>query len=90
MWVPHSTLLATTQTDQRVLLWDAADPRRPKLVRTLDEAMRRIQEYSFPLEDARLREAYGMGSGIGKILIVNRDPVPGRLTLILVKQNLGF
>jgi LUD domain len=61
-----------------------------KLVRTLDEAMRRIQEYSFPLEDARLREAYGMGSGIGKILIVNRDPVPGRLTLILVKENLGF
>jgi WD40 repeat protein len=36
VWVPHSTLLATTQSDQRVYLWDVVDPREPKLVRTLD------------------------------------------------------
>ena len=36
VWIPHSSLLATTQSDQRVDLWDLADPRQPKLVRTLN------------------------------------------------------
>jgi DNA-binding SARP family transcriptional activator/WD40 repeat protein/energy-coupling factor transporter ATP-binding protein EcfA2 len=35
VWVPHSNLLATTQSDQQVDLWDLADPGQPKLVRTL-------------------------------------------------------
>lgn len=61
-----------------------------KLVRTLDEGFRRIQEYSFPLEDARTRQVYGQGSAINKLLIVNGEHVPGRITIILVKQNLGF
>src|SRR5438874_6510069 len=49
-----------------------------------------IEEYSYPLEDARAREAYGIGSGINKVLIVNREFRPGRITAILVKENLGF
>lgn len=61
-----------------------------KVVRDLEEALRRIREYSYPLEDARAREAYGIGSGINKVLIVNREVVPGRVTVILVKQKLGF
>jgi len=60
-----------------------------KLVRTLDDGLRRIHEYCQPLEDARTRVAYGQPSVANKILIVNGD-VPGRITLILVKQNLGF
>jgi DNA-binding beta-propeller fold protein YncE len=35
VWIPHSNLLATTQSDQRVDLWDLSDPRQPKEVRTL-------------------------------------------------------
>lgn len=61
-----------------------------KLVRDLDEGLRRIHEYSYPLEDARLREAYGRPSAVNKILIVNREFAPGRVTVVLVKQNLGF
>jgi L-lactate utilization protein LutB len=61
-----------------------------KLVRTLDDGMRRIREYSLPREDARLREAIGRSSAVGKVLIVFQEPVPGRITVILVKQNLGF
>jgi hypothetical protein len=58
--------------------------------RTLDEGFRRIQEYSFPMEDARTRQVYGQGSAINKLLIVNGEHAPGRITIILDKQNLGF
>ena len=61
-----------------------------KLVKNLDEGFRRIEEYSYPLEDARLMAAFGMHSAIGKTLIINREVVPGRITVILVKEELGF
>src|SRR5579859_2268810 len=60
-----------------------------KLVRTLEDGLRRIREYCQPLEDARTRVAYGQPSAINKILIVNGE-LPGRITIILVKENLGF
>ncbi len=60
-----------------------------KLVPTLEEGFRRIRLYSYPLEDARTRQVYGTPSAINKILIVNREQ-PGRITIVLVKQNLGF
>jgi len=60
-----------------------------KLVRDLDEGFRRIKEYSHPMEDARLQEAFGAHSSVNKTLIINRD-TPGRITVILVKENLGF
>jgi hypothetical protein len=61
-----------------------------KIVRDLEEGLRRVREYSYPMEDARAREAYGIGSGINKLLIVNREVVPGRISVILVKEKLGF
>jgi L-lactate utilization protein LutC len=61
-----------------------------KLVKNLDEGFRRIEEYSYPLEDARLLAQFGMHSAIGKTLIVNREVVPGRVTIILVKEELGY
>ena len=61
-----------------------------KLVKDLDEGFRRIEEYSYPLEDARLLAAFGMHSAIGKTLIVNREVVPGRITIVLVKEELGY
>ncbi len=60
-----------------------------KLVPTLEEGLRRIREYSYPLEDARTRQVYGTPSAVNKILIVNGEQ-PGRITIALVKQNLGF
>ncbi len=60
-----------------------------KIVPTLDEGLRRIREYAYPLEDDRTRQAYGQPSAINKILLVNGEQ-PGRITVILVKQNLGF
>lgn len=61
-----------------------------KIVKNLDEAMKRIEEYTFKLEDERMIQAYGMHSGIRKLLIINSEVVPDRVTMILVKENLGF
>lgn len=60
-----------------------------KIVSDLNEGFRRIEEYSYPLEDARMYEAYNAHSSVNKILIVNRD-APGRITVVLVKEELGF
>ncbi len=61
-----------------------------KIVKDLNEGFRRIKEYSYPLEDARLRSTLGVPSAIGKILVIDREVVPGRITVILVKEELGF
>ncbi|HEX6508242.1 MAG TPA: LUD domain-containing protein [Chloroflexota bacterium] len=61
-----------------------------KIVSDRAAAFKRIYEYSFPHEEQRAREAYGIGSGVNKVLIVNREFIPDRITVILVKQELGF
>jgi L-lactate utilization protein LutC len=61
-----------------------------KIVPDLDEALRRVYDYVFPLEDARAEAAYGVHSGVNKILIVNREWEPGRTTVVLVDEALGF
>jgi L-lactate utilization protein LutC len=61
-----------------------------KIVSDLDEAFRRIDEYVFPLEDARAEAAYGVHSGVNKVLIVNREWEPGRITVVFVDEVLGF
>ena len=61
-----------------------------KIVVGLEEGLRRIYEHAFPLEDARAMEAYGIHSGVNKVLIINREVVPGRITVVLVDEALGF
>ena len=61
-----------------------------KIVSDLDEAFRRIEEYAFPLEDARAEAEYGIHSGVNKVLIVNRELTPGRITVVFVDEALGF
>ena len=61
-----------------------------KIVSDLDEGLRRIDEYAFPLEDARAQEAYGIHSAVNKVLIINREITPGRITVVLVDEVLGF
>jgi len=60
-----------------------------KVVPDLDAAFRRIQEYVFPWEDARLREQLGIGTAITRTLIIERDFRPGRTTVILVREPIG-
>jgi hypothetical protein len=61
-----------------------------KIVSDLDEGLRRIDEYALPLEDARAEAAYGIHSAVNKVLIINRELTPGRITVVLVDENLGF
>ena len=61
-----------------------------KIVSDLEEGLRRIDEYAFPLEDARAQAAYGMHSGVNKVLIINREIAPGRITVVFVDEVLGF
>src|SRR5712692_987876 len=61
-----------------------------KIVSDLKEGLGRIDEYVFPLEDARAQAAYGVHSGVNKVLIINRELTPGRITVVFVDQVLGF
>ena len=61
-----------------------------KIVPDLEEGLRRIDEYAFPLEDARAQEAYGIHSAVNKVLIIKGEITPGRITVVLVDEALGF
>jgi L-lactate utilization protein LutC len=62
-----------------------------KIVKNLDEAMKRIYDYVLPLESERAKKAYGApGSFVSKLLIVNKEVAKDRITIVIVKEPLGF
>ena len=61
-----------------------------KTVPTIDDALRRCREYALPLEDQRSRRVYGTPSAIGKYVILAREFEDGRITLVLVREQLGY
>ncbi|MDE2588295.1 MAG: LUD domain-containing protein [Patescibacteria group bacterium] len=65
-----------------------------KIVSDIQEGEKRIFEHSLPLETVRARKAYGLpdtwNSFPSKILIYNREPVAGRVHVIIVKEVLGY
>ncbi len=62
-----------------------------KIVPTIEDGIKRIREYSFPLEDKRMKSVGYPGSFIGKILLFEGERMPHRkITLVLVNEKLGF
>jgi len=63
-----------------------------KIVPNLDTAFKRVYEFVLPKESERANAAYHIttGSFVSKLLIINRELKPGRITVVLVKQHLGF
>lgn len=62
-----------------------------KIVPTLEDAIKRVREYVFPLEDKRMKSLGYPGSNISKLLIFQKEINPGRkITLLLVNEKLGF
>ena len=63
-----------------------------KIVPTLAEAMRRLEEHVVPLEDAHMKKLYGVGTKLNKVVIFKGEsPYNNRtLRMILVKEDLGF
>jgi L-lactate utilization protein LutB len=62
-----------------------------KIVPTLEDAMRRIRQYSLPHEDEKMKSMGYRGSRIGKILIFEMESphLQRNVNLILVNQLLG-
>jgi hypothetical protein len=61
-----------------------------KIVPDLETALRRIREYVLPWEDAQVRKMIPTGSFVGKILIVEREWVTGRMAVVLVRKPVGI
>ena len=63
-----------------------------KIVPTLADALKRIDEYIVPLEDAHMKSLYGMGTHHSKTVILHyENPAMKRnVKLILVNEKLGY
>ncbi|MEK6953075.1 MAG: LUD domain-containing protein [Nanoarchaeota archaeon] len=62
-----------------------------KIVKNIDQGIKRVYEHSLPLESERAKKAYGVpGSFVSKILIVNKEISPGRVVIIFINEKLGF
>jgi L-lactate utilization protein LutC len=65
-----------------------------KIVKDIDEGLRRVDEYLVDRESARAREAYGLPvefrTAPNKVLLFNRETQPGRTRLILVSEVVGL
>ena len=60
-----------------------------KVVPDLATAFRRVEEYSLPIEDVNLQQAYGRRSAANKTVILAGEVAPGRTTVILVRRPVG-
>lgn len=63
-----------------------------KIVKNLDEALDRLYTHVLPQEDARIKKIYGPehSSHVNKLFILNNEGNKERITLIFVKEDLGF
>jgi hypothetical protein len=61
-----------------------------KVVPDLSTALRRIENHCLPLENERAMKAYGVPSALNRILILNAEPRPGRGTVLLLREAIGF
>ena len=48
------------------------------------------RNHALPLENARAQVAYGQPSAINRLLILNAEPHPGRGTVLLLREAIGF
>ena len=81
-----SQLAAYSGAAQQVILIVGAQ----KVVPDLTTALRRVEEHCLPLENERAMKAYGVPSALNRVLILNAEPHPGRATVLLVRDAIGF
>ncbi len=61
-----------------------------KIVPAFEDGIKRVREYSLPMEDNHQKAMGNPGSELNKMLITFSDIFAGRITVILVKEKLGF
>lgn len=64
-----------------------------KIVKNTEDATSRIYDYVLPIETKRAQKAYGLPdtfqSNVSKLLLITKELIPHRITLIFVKEKLG-
>jgi len=61
-----------------------------KVVPDLSAALRRVEEHCLPLENVRAQAIYGAPSALNHLLVLNAEPYPGRSTVLLLREAIGF
>ncbi len=61
-----------------------------KVVPDLGTALRRVEDHCLPLENDRAMKVYGRPSAISRLLVLNAEPHPGRGTVLLLREAIGF
>ena len=61
-----------------------------KIVPDLDAAFKHIREHVQPWEESQVRKAANIGTFVDKILIVEREWINQRMTVILVREPIGI
>lgn len=61
-----------------------------KVVPTLEVALRRVHEHALPLENERAMAVYGQPSAVSRLLVLNAELIPGRGTVLLLREAIGF
>ncbi|MFI2733479.1 LUD domain-containing protein [Streptomyces sp. NPDC018711] len=61
-----------------------------KVVPDLGTALRRVEEHCLGLENARCQAVYGSDSAVNRLLVLNAEPYPGRGTVLLLREAVGY
>ncbi|NUP48829.1 MAG: LUD domain-containing protein [Catenulispora sp.] len=61
-----------------------------KVVPDVAAGLRRVEEHCLPLETERALKVYGVPSSLNRVLILNAEPEPGRGTVLLLREPIGF
>jgi ketosteroid isomerase-like protein len=61
-----------------------------KIVADLPTALRRVEQHALPLETERALKVYGYPSAVNRLLVLNAEPYPGRSTVLLLREAVGF
>ncbi|MFR9787452.1 LUD domain-containing protein [Streptomyces sp. MB22_4] len=61
-----------------------------KVVPDLPTALRRVEDHCLPLESARTQAVHGWPSAVNRLLVLNAEFVPGRGTVLLLREAIGF
>ncbi|MFI5797463.1 LUD domain-containing protein [Streptomyces sp. NPDC051677] len=61
-----------------------------KVVPDLSTALRRVEEHALPLENVRAQAVYGKPSAVNRLLVLNAEPHPGRGTVLLLREAIGY
>jgi hypothetical protein len=61
-----------------------------KVVPDLGTALRRVEDHCLPLENDRAQAVYGWPSALNHLLVLNAEPNPGRSTVMLLREAIGF